>query len=58
MNGDWIGQCNRVTRVGRSVSRAPSRSKGDGSLSLISLKTHVIASVTAHARYNERIFRI
>lgn len=31
MNGDWIGQCNRVARVGKSVSRvlqAPSRPKG------------------------------
>lgn len=42
MDGDWIGQCNRVARVDRSVSRVPSRSKGGGDLSFVSLKTQVI----------------
>jgi len=49
MNGDWIGQCNRVARVGRSVSRAPSRSEGDRGL-FISLKTHVMAPMATHTQ--------
>lgn len=42
MNGDWIGQCNRVARVGRSISRvlqAPSRPEG----TFVLLKTGVMA---------------